>query len=391
MYSQTSRSHLPREIQVNEFLPPISLWTRVSGAVLVGTLSAVLAIATVFKYNVTVKAAAIVRPAGDLRIVQASTVGTVNRIAVQDNSVVKQGEAIAFIDSSQLQTRKTQLQAKIRQNHRQIAQLQAELRNQSSEGEGRVQEAQASSELAQSQQTAAESLTQAGAMPRSEFREKRQASAVAQARLQQAQSAASRARSELTRSQLELQAQVEQDQKELQQVETDLTKSIVRAPVSGTILKLELRNTGQQIQAGTVIAQIVPSNDPLVIKARVSAQDIAKVNVCRAAQVSDCTVGKVQIKVSAYPYPDYGTLPGAVRSVSPDVIPTQNNSPSAEAAIPRTEPTYEVTIHLDKPYLQRGDRQYLLQAGMAVTADIVAKEETVLTFVLRKARLMSDL
>lgn len=391
MYSQTSHSHLPRKIQANEFLPPISLWTKVSSAVLVGTLSAAFILAAVLKYNVTVRAPATVRPAGDLRIVQAATTGTIDRITVQDNSVVKQGEAIAFIDNSQLQTRKTQIQAKIRQKQRQIAQLQAELQNQSLEAESSVREAQANLELAQSQRTAAASLTRAGAMPRAELQEKRQASAAAQARLQQAQSAASRARSELIRSQIELQTQIEQDQKELHQVETDLNQSIVRAPVSGTILKLELRNTGQQIQAGTVIAQIAPSDDLLVIKARVPAQDIAKVNVCRTAQVSACTVGRVQLKVSAYPYPDYGILPGAVRSVSPDVIPITNNSPGTEAAVPRTEPTYEVTIQFDKPYLQRGDHHYPLQAGMAVSADIVAREETVLTFVLRKARLLSDL
>jgi HlyD family secretion protein len=87
------------------------------------------------------------------------------------------------------------------------------------------------------------------------------------------------------------------------------------------------------------------------------------------------------MRISAYPYPDYGTLSGAVRSISADVISPSDNS----------MPYYEVTIQAERLYLNKGEHHYPIQPGMEITADIISKEETVLTFFLRKARLITDL
>ncbi len=63
----------------------------------------------------TVKGQAVVRPSGELRIVQAATEGQVMQIYVKENQVVKTGDAIALIDDSRLQTKKSQLQSNIQQ------------------------------------------------------------------------------------------------------------------------------------------------------------------------------------------------------------------------------------------------------------------------------------
>ncbi len=52
---------------------------------------------------------------------------------------------------------------------------------------------------------------------------------------------------------------------------------------------------------------------------------------------------------------------------------------------------YEVTIEPDSLSLGKGDRQCTLQLGMEGRADIITREETVLKFLLRKARLLTDL
>jgi HlyD family secretion protein len=139
------------------------------------------------------------------------------------------------------------------------------------------------------------------------------------------------------------------------------------------------------VRSGESIADIAPSNSPLVVKARVAAQDISKVHLCREEKVLDCVAGKVQMRVSAYPYPDYGTLKGAVKAISPDAITPQSSDIGADA------PYYEITIQPERPSLVRNDRSYPIQSGMEVTADIISREETVLTFILRKARLLTDL
>ncbi|PMB02816.1 HlyD family secretion protein, partial [Fischerella thermalis CCMEE 5328] len=172
-------------------------------------------------------------------------------------------------------------------------------------------------------------------------------------------------------------------EKELKQILSDIQKTIIRASATGNIFKLELRNPGQVVQLGQAIAHIAPKNTPLIIKARVASADIGKVRICRLEKIADCQQGKVQIRFSAYPYPDYGTLKGAVREITADAITTANNS-----SIPAY---YDVTIEPEVNYLQNNLQKYYIQAGMEVTTDILAQEETLLTFILRKTRLLTNL
>ena len=117
----------PRYVSSDEYLPPISRWTTLGGLFLAGAFVVAVILAAVTEYNVIVKAPATVRPVGELRIVQASTEGTVKSIQVKENMVVKQGDAIARVDDSQLQTQKSQLSGSIQQNQQQLTQLIAQI------------------------------------------------------------------------------------------------------------------------------------------------------------------------------------------------------------------------------------------------------------------------
>lgn len=436
---------LVRAVKSNDFLPPIGLWTNLGSLFLVTTIGAVFTLAAVIKYNVTVKAPATVRPTGEVRLVQAAQEGTVESILVKENQVVKLGEVIATIDDSQLQTKKSQLTGNIQNHQRQLVQLAAQLnaldtqiqaelslmkrtiasatanlsRNQRDYRDSKVstvtqvQEAQAALELARVELKQYQQLADTGAIASLQIEEKKQAFKAAVARLERAkavlnpsaapvaiateQIAQDRAkgestlatlnkeREELISTQLEIQNQLSRDRQALQQVKIDLNESVAKAPVDGTILKLNLRNPGQVVRSGESIAQIAPQSATLIIKARVAAGDIGKVRLCKQRTVSDCKEGKVQLRISAYPYPDYGTLKGAVRVIAPDAITSQGSGGSAAI------PYYEVTIQPETSYLVRSDHSYPITSGMEVTADIISKEETILTFILRKARLTTDL
>lgn len=363
----TQRTRL-YSLESDEFLPPIGRWMTLGGLFLIGTFGAAIALASVTKYNAIVRASAIVRPAGEVRIVQAATEGTVESISTSENQTVKAGDVIAKIDDSRLRTQKSHLeetiqqcQGELEQLNRQIQDLQAQI----------LATAQFKNPYSQSQVTDAVvevALVQlAGSMPE-----------LAQQ--------LSKERRILLVKQSEIQKQLIQGKKELYQIGLKLENSVIKAPTDGTILKMELRNPGQTVQAGSAIAQIVPSDVPLMVKAKVAAQDIGQVKVGQP----------VQIRISAFPYPDYGTLKGGVSGIAPDAIAPQNGSGEAY---------YEVTIQPERSYLVREEssgnnllgiskahaaKQYAIQSGMEGRADIISGQETVLTFVLRKARLLVD-
>jgi HlyD family type I secretion membrane fusion protein len=434
-----------RTVNSDEFLPQIHLWARLGGIALVGTAGTMIMLASIMPYNIVVKAPATVRPSGEIRVVQATTEGVVNRITVQENQRVKQGDAIAYLDDSLSQTQKEQLQGNIRQSQQQLAQIAAQIsalgsqqaaeasasnrtvtsasadlsRNQRDFLDKQIatktelQEAEAELELAREEMTRYRQLAKTGAIPRLQIKQKEQAfkSAVArrarakakinpsnasvtiaseQIAQEKARGTAALAklqqeRESLVSRQVEVENQLNRDRRALQQLERDRQKSVARATAEGTILKLDLRNPGQVVHLGESIATIAPSQSSLSIKARVNAQDISRVQICKQKRILDCQTGQVQLRISAYPYPDYGTLHGAVVAIAPDATTAQNsvNSPSTSY--------YEVTIQPEKSFLTRGNRTYTLQSGMDASADIISKKETVLTFLLRKARLLSDL
>lgn len=126
MISHSNSDYLP-SIQDNEFLPPLGLWTTIGGIVIVCAVGLAVPLASVIKYKVTVKGQAVVRPAGEVRLVQANAEGQVMRIFVAENQLVKKGDVIATIDNSKLQTKKSQLQSNIGQSRLQLVQINAQI------------------------------------------------------------------------------------------------------------------------------------------------------------------------------------------------------------------------------------------------------------------------
>ncbi|MDJ0735870.1 MAG: HlyD family efflux transporter periplasmic adaptor subunit [Nostocaceae cyanobacterium] len=184
----------------------------------------------------------------------------------------------------------------------------------------------------------------------------------------------------LIQRQVELQTQLKQYHKELQQVDNQLQSTIIRATSDGIILKLNLRNPGQVIRASEPIAEIVPQDAPLVLKAMIPTSEIQKVAVNQ----------KVQLRVDACAYPDYGTLNGVVSAISPDAIQSQGNNtgtPTSNSAVRY----FEATIKPES--ISFGNHSHIcsIQAGMNAKADIISKEETAMQYILRKARLITSL
>ncbi len=191
----------------------------------------------------------------------------------------------------------------------------------------------------------------------------------------------SKEREALIQQRIQLQNQLTHDQQDLGQIETDLTKTTITATDDGIITKLNLRNADQTVAAGQEIAKIVPSHAKLMIKAIVASAELDKVKVGQ----------KAQLRVSACAYTDYGTLHGVVTTISPDAI-SPNRDPNEPAGGPGggSAPIYEVMIEPQTLVLKQGHKECRIQLGMEGKVDIISKEETVLQWLLRKARFITD-
>lgn len=114
-------------VRPEDFLPPISRWTTLGGLSLLATFFSLFTLSGVFRYNVTIKAPAMIRPSGELRLVQVARGGVIQSIEVEENQLVQAEDVIIHIDDSQLQSQKQQLQGDIQQGMNQLEQIDRQL------------------------------------------------------------------------------------------------------------------------------------------------------------------------------------------------------------------------------------------------------------------------
>jgi HlyD family type I secretion membrane fusion protein len=443
-------------VQVNEFLPAVNKWLIFGGMVVVAALAAAVPVAAVLKYKTTVQAQSTVRPAGELRLVQAATQGKIQEIRVKSGQKVKRGDVIATIDRSNWLTKQNQLKNSIKQQQLQLRQLNAQLgtfdgqivaesaRNQAmvtaaqaelagsrrtlqdkqtksvtdiAELQAKLRSTVAALQVARAKATRYQAIEQKGAITKNQVEEAQlavkqleqelvsnQASlkrgqaalnpnqsevTISERRIAQEQNSGQAALARLNREkkvliqqQIEANKQLQQQLLELQQVKVELQQTIITATADGIIAQLKLRNRDQTVQPGQEIAQIAPSNTPLEIRAAVLPSDVGKLKKGQ----------NVQMRVSACAYTDYGTIKGRVSQISQDTLKTPTGDPAGSGQeASKTPAVYEVTIAPEHLTLGKEKNQCSLQLGMEGRADIVTKEESVLNFLLRKARLLVDI
>ena len=136
-------------------------------------------------------------------------------------------------------------------------------------------------------------------------------------------------------------------------------QSTLTSPVNGKVSKLYYNTVGGVIQPGKEVMEVVPSDDALVIEAKVQTKDIAFIRPQQPAV----------IKLTAYDYTIYGSLDGVVEDIAADsTIDDKGNA------------YYVVKVRTDKNNL--GDHLPIIP-GMVAQVDILTGKKTVLSYLLK--------
>jgi HlyD family type I secretion membrane fusion protein len=134
----------------------------------------------------------------------------------------------------------------------------------------------------------------------------------------------------------------------------------VRAPVSGIVRDLSVRNIGQAVEANRPLVNIVPTDDRPVIEAKVPDHDIGHIELGQT----------VTVKVRTYDFLKFGTLEGTVEQIA------------ADAAIDdKTGATYfNVLVRTDRARLGSGPGARAINPGMLVDVDFHVGERSILSY-----------
>jgi len=133
------------------------------------------------------------------------------------------------------------------------------------------------------------------------------------------------------------------------------------APVDGTVAQLAIHTIGGVVEPAKPIMVIVPWGGTLVADVKIMNRDIGFV---REGQ-------PVAIKLEAFPFTRYGTLPGEVESISSDALEDE-----------KLGLIYTARIELTKIGLERRGPIMLISPGMMATADIQTGRRTILSYLV---------
>lgn len=152
------------------------------------------------------------------------------------------------------------------------------------------------------------------------------------------------------------------------QAEGELVKSRQRtslqrilAPESGTIQQLQINTLGGVVEPAAPLMTLVPDAGGLVVEASVLNRDIGFVHEGQ----------EVAVKFDAFPFTDYGTVPGELISISRDAV---NNEALGLV--------YMARIRLSETSIDAGGRSVPITPGMSAQAEIKTGERRIIDYLL---------
>jgi HlyD family secretion protein len=156
-------------------------------------------------------------------------------------------------------------------------------------------------------------------------------------------------------------ARLNEIEQELRKLEDAAARQVVTAPASGEVIDLKFTSPGAVVQPGETIAEIVPSNAPLMVEAQVRPEEISHVRYDQRARV----------KFTAFKYRNSLTAVGKVTYISADRLVDRATN----------VPYYSVMILAD-PDALRAAGGIKLHAGMPAEVYIEGPKQTPLQYLV---------
>ena len=159
----------------------------------------------------------------------------------------------------------------------------------------------------------------------------------------------------------QLKAQLAETKNLLQAARTKLVQNFLYAPIDGYVSSLNIQNAGVVVQPGQTVAEMAPHNAPLVLSASLPNQEAGFVKPGMP----------VQVKLDAYPYQDYGVVPGKVTSISPDAKLDE-----------RLGAVYQLEVALERNYIAANQQKIKFKAGQTATAEVIIRRRRIIDILL---------
>lgn len=145
-------------------------------------------------------------------------------------------------------------------------------------------------------------------------------------------------------------------------VKDKVSKALIISPVIGTVKTIHTNTLGGVVKPGQVLFEIVPTEDKLLVEAKIIPKDIAFIHVGLPARV----------KITAYDFTRYGGLEGVVEHISADTTQDEKGNSYYIIRVRTNESSMNSKHQNDMPIIP----------GMMTSVDVMISKRTVLEYIL---------
>lgn len=143
---------------------------------------------------------------------------------------------------------------------------------------------------------------------------------------------------------------------------------VMKAPISGIVTALQVK-PGQQISANTLLLMsILPQNTELYAELYLPTRAMGFVE----------KGASVYLRYDAFPHEKFGAQKGTVIEITKTIL----NPNELPVALKIEDPVYRVIVQLDKQTIYAYEKEFHLEAGILVEADIVLGKRSLLKWIL---------
>jgi len=362
----TLRAVSPQEVR----LRPAPIWSQALIWTIIGTASLAFVYAIFAKIDEVILAPGELQPLGADRPIKAPFAGVVKEILVKEGQQVWMGQPLIRLDpdvsGKRAQTLTQQLKLERTRFTEESRSIEARAQSLRERMDGLVRSLRTEKQIYDQIRPLAEQ----GGIQRMQVLQQRN-------RVEQLQSEIAQARANLQEVQAQLLKMKQESLRELADLDRQLTevqdtqdKEVLRAPLSGVIFDLVPSSPGYAASAGETLVKVVPGG---ILEAKVflTNRDVGFVKRGMPAQ----------IRVDTFPYTQFGSIPGRLKSVGTLPIPPDEQHP---------EPRFPAYVRMDRDYLQKGENRFPVSAGQSVQVNLVLREKRVISILTDSADKLFD-
>ena len=345
----------PQEVQ----LRPAPVWSRALAWTIIATASFGFVYAVFARIDEVVLATGELQPLGAERPVKAPFAGVIKEILVKEGQKVQIGDTLMRFDAEVSRKRKETLETQIKLEGKRFEEESRSVKAKRNGVEERVNGLKRSLTTEGGIYSNILPLAEIGAMQQTEVLRQKNRVEQLQSEVAQAYADLEEVEAQLIKLEQESLREISDLERQLVEVNDTITKEKLSAPVAGIVYGMVPSSPGYAAAAGETLVKVVPGGE-IEAKIFVTNKDVGFLK----------PEMKAQIRVDAFPYTQFGSITGGLKSIGTLPVEADQQNPT---------PRFPAYVKLDKEYLEKDGKKYDISAGQTVQVNLILRDKRVIS------------